>query len=589
MKDFKNLLEMQEESCKKFKNRPMLGSKINGRWEWMNYGTFAKYVNEIRGGLKQLGVGKGDTVGLISRNSPEWFLVAYATYGLGAKIAPMYENQKPDECAFIVNDSETKILCVYNQDLKESISQYKDKFPKVEKIINLTGIDSADGESLMAIRKLGQENPCPVADINKDDEFTLIYTSGTTGNPKGVVLTHSNMLGQMAAFESGFDWNEEDRSLSLLPWAHILGQAAEVHLLMFLGMSTAFVESAPKLLENLAEVKPTVFIGVPRVYNKIYSNVQGQVAKLPGPLKALFEKAVNVGFIKATGGEISFTDKLALKAIDTLIFKKIRKKLGGRIRAMISGGAALDPDVNKFMLAAGLELFEGYGLSETSPIITFNSPSYREVGSVGKVVGGVKVLIDSSSCDEELIGEGEIIVKGHNVMKGYHNRPDANKEVFNEDGYFRTGDMGRFDENGFLFITGRIKEQYKLQNGKYVVPAPVEEKLTMTPYVDAAYVHGANMEYNICVLSLNVEAITEYLKSMGVSKSEEHTPDHPIVSKLIENTIASMEGVKGYEKPREFFCTFDEWTPENGMLTPSFKIKRRKIIEKYESEINALY
>ena len=567
----------------------MLGSKINGRWEWMNYGTFAKYVNEIRGGLKQLGVGKGDTVGLISRNSPEWFLVAYATYGLGAKIAPMYENQKPDECAFIVNDSETKILCVYNQDLKESISQYKDKFPKVEKIINLTGIDSADGESLMAIRKLGQENPCPVADINKDDEFTLIYTSGTTGNPKGVVLTHSNMLGQMAAFESGFDWNEEDRSLSLLPWAHILGQAAEVHLLMFLGMSTAFVESAPKLLENLAEVKPTVFIGVPRVYNKIYSNVQGQVAKLPGPLKALFEKAVNVGFIKATGGEISFTDKLALKAIDTLIFKKIRKKLGGRIRAMISGGAALDPDVNKFMLAAGLELFEGYGLSETSPIITFNSPSYREVGSVGKVVGGVKVLIDSSSCDEELIGEGEIIVKGHNVMKGYHNRPDANKEVFNEDGYFRTGDMGRFDENGFLFITGRIKEQYKLQNGKYVVPAPVEEKLTMTPYVDAAYVHGANMEYNICVLSLNVEAITEYLKSMGVSKSEEHTPDHPIVSKLIENTIASMEGVKGYEKPREFFCTFDEWTPENGMLTPSFKIKRRKIIEKYESEINALY
>ena len=440
----------------------------------------------------------------------------------------------------------------------------------------------------LAIRKLGQENPCPVADINKDDEFTLIYTSGTTGNPKGVVLTHSNMLGQMAAFESGFDWNEEDRSLSLLPWAHILGQAAEVHLLMFLGMSTAFVESAPKLLENLAEVKPTVFIGVPRVYNKIYSNVQGQVAKLPGPLKALFEKAVNVGFIKATGGEISFTDKLALKAIDTLIFKKIRKKLGGRIRAMISGGAALDPDVNKFMLAAGLELFEGYGLSETSPIITFNSPSYREVGSVGKVVGGVKVLIDSSSCDEELIGEGEIIVKGHNVMKGYHNRPDANKEVFNEDGYFRTGDMGRFDENGFLFITGRIKEQYKLQNGKYVVPAPVEEKLTMTPYVDAAYVHGANMEYNICVLSLNVEAITEYLKSMGVSKSEEHTPDHPIVSKLIENTIASMEGVKGYEKPREFFCTFDEWTPENGMLTPSFKIKEEKIIEKYESEINAL-
>ena len=173
MKNFKNLLEMQEESCRQFKNCPMLGSKINLRWEWMNYGTFAKYVNEIRGGLKQLGVGKGDTVGLISRNSPEWMLVAYATYGLGAKIAPMYENQKPDECAFIVNDSDTKILCVYNQDLKDSISQYKDKFPNVERIINLTGIDSSDEDSLMAIRKLGQKNPTPVADISPDDEFTL--------------------------------------------------------------------------------------------------------------------------------------------------------------------------------------------------------------------------------------------------------------------------------------------------------------------------------------------------------------------------------------------------------------------------------
>ena len=174
-------------------------------------------------------------------------------------------------------------------------------------------------------------------------------------------------------------------------------------------------------------------------------------------------------------------------------------------------------------------------------------------------------------------------------MKGYHNRPDANDEVFNEDGYFRTGDMGRFDENGYLFITGRIKEQYKIQNGKYVVPAPIEEKLTMTPYVDAAYVHGANMEYNICVLSLNPEAINEYLTSMGVSKKDEQTADHPIVSKLIENLISSLEGVKGYEKPKEFHCTFDEWTPENGMLTPSFKLKRRKITEKYEKDITKLY
>lgn len=566
----------------------MLGSKINLRWEWMNYGTFAKYVNEIRGGLKQLGVGKGDTVGLISRNSPEWLLVAYATYGLGAKVAPMYENQKPDECAFIVNDSDTKILCVYNQDLKESISQYKDKFPNVERIINLTGIDSSDEDSLMAIRRLGKQNPTPVADIKVDDEFTLIYTSGTTGNPKGVVLTHANMLGQMAAFEAGFDWGCEDRSLSLLPWAHILGQAAEVHLLTFLGMSTAFVESPTKLLENLAEVKPTVFIGVPRVYNKIYSNVQAKVNKLPAPLQKLYLKAVDAGYAKANGEDIGLTDRLALKFIDALIFKAIRKKLGGRIRAMISGGAALERKVQKFMLAAGLELYEGYGLSETSPIITFNCPGAREVGSVGKVIDGVKVLIDANS-NPELVGEGEIIVKGHNVMKGYHKRPDANKEVFNEDGYFKTGDMGRFDENGFLHITGRIKEQYKIQNGKYVVPAPIEEKLTMTPYVDAAYVHGANMEYNVCILALNPEAIHEYLTSMGVSKKDEQTADHPIVSKLVENLISSLEGVKGYEKPREFFCTFDEWTPENGMLTPSFKLKRRKITESYQSEIQKLY
>jgi long-chain acyl-CoA synthetase len=389
-----------------------------------------------------------------------------------------------------------------------------------------------------------------------------------------------------------FPLDPEDRSLSFLPWAHSFGQTVELHVMMSMGCSVAVAESVEKLIDNLAEVKPTILVSVPRIFNRIYDAVHKKMAEAGGIKKKLFDAAVaNEGRRRklAEAGKSSTGANLKHRILDKLVFSKIRARFGGRLRYAFSGGAALSPDVAEFIDRIGVLVYEGYGLTETSPIVSANCRTARKIGSVGKPLPGVSVKIDRSML-EDGSGDGEVVVYGPLVMKGYHNLPEETKAVMTEDGGFRTGDRGRLDSDGFLYITGRIKEQYKLENGKYVVPAPLEEQLQISGFIVQIYVDGANKPYNVALIVPDKVAVEKWAKEQGFSEDYAAVLKKPETKQLFARELDKYSAdFKGYERIKEFAFLDEEFTTANGMLTPSLKLKRRMVIEKYATLLNELW
>ena len=366
--------------------------------------------------------------------------------------------------------------------------------PSLRTLIVLDAVpDAATGEpagvvSYASLLNTGHSVPSVMP--KPSDTAGLIYTSGTTGNPKGVVLTHDNIASNVSATHAIFPMELADRSLSFLPWAHVFGQTAELHTLLSTGASMAICEGVDRILDNLAEVQPTLLFSVPRIFNKIYTSVQQQIAARPKAVQMLVHRALEVAAKERTGERLKVRELALLTLVDRLVFSKVRARFGGRLKYAFSGGAALSREVAEFIDSLGITVYEGYGLTETSPVVTANAPGARKIGSVGRPIPGVRVEIDPamgvskpSADGKSTRFEGEIVVYGHNVMQGYHNRPEENDKVMMPDGGFRTGDLGKLDEDGFLWITGRIKEQYKLENGKYVTPVPIEEELKLSPFI----------------------------------------------------------------------------------------------------------
>ena len=364
----------------------------------------------------------------------------------------------------------------------------------------------------------------------KDDVAALIYTSGTTGNPKGVILSHANIASNVNAIHECFPMENGDRSLSFLPWAHVFGQTCELHGLFSMGASMAIAESVEKIIDNLAEVRPTLLFSVPRIFNKIYAGVQKQIATKPRAIQIAVQQALRLAAKERNGKKLMVAEHAAFNALtDKLVFSKVRARFGGELKYAFSGGAAISRDVAEFIDSLGVTVYEGYGLTETSPIATANWPGHRKIGSVGRALPGVRVEIvigqPQMTAKERrrkasVRDEGEIIVYGPNVMKGYFKRPEENAQVFTKDGGFRTGDQGYVDPAGYLYITGRIKEQYKLENGKYVVPSPLEEKLKLSPYILNAFVYGDNKPFNVALLVANVEAVREWATAQGIGDGD---------------------------------------------------------------------
>ncbi|PKN58537.1 MAG: long-chain fatty acid--CoA ligase [Deltaproteobacteria bacterium HGW-Deltaproteobacteria-14] len=591
MDTFENLVDMFEKSTQKYAKNPLFGVKKGGVYRWQTYEDIAKAVAEFRGGLASIGVGHGDRVAVISDNRPEWAIGAYAVYGLGAQYVPMYEAQLEKDWKYILNDSGTKVLLVANSEIFEKTKKFVDEVESLEHVVNFEG-KADDSTSYAALLKVGAAKPVPSVHPKQDDVCGFIYTSGTTGNPKGVLLSHKNLTSNVNALHEIFPLGSDDVSLSFLPWAHSFGQTVELHALLSYGASMGLAESVSKIIENLAEVRPTLLFSVPRIFNRIYDGVNKKMQEAGGLKLKLFNAMLDTAKkkkeLEATG-QSSVVVNLKHTVLDKLVASKVRERFGGRLKYAVSGGAALSKDVGEFIDNLGIMVYEGYGLTETSPIATANAPSGRIIGSVGRPIPGVRVVVIPAEGAPE--GQGELVVYGPNVMVGYHNQPEANKAVFTDDGGFRTGDMGRIDDKGFVFITGRVKEQYKLENGKYVVPAPLEEKLRLSPFIANVMIDGTNKPFNVALIVPDLESLRAWATSNGVAAaSDEALVQDPKVVKLFTDEIAKHSATfKGYEAPRKFVLTAEDFSLENGMLTPSLKVKRRVVMERYGKQLEALY
>jgi long-chain acyl-CoA synthetase len=588
---FESLVEVFNASTEKFGDRALFGVKRDGQWHWMTYGEWGDRVRRLRTALHNLGVEAGDRVAVIANNSPEWAMAAYATYGLGAAYVAMYESQLDKDWKHILSDCGAKVLFVANEQIAQRVRAFRGAVPELKEVIVLSGTPKG-GEHAFA--DLLQSEPSDLVDPGPDAIADFIYTSGTTGKPKGVRLTHRNLAYNVSAIHAVFPLEPDDRSLCFLPWAHSFGQTVELHGLISMGASLGLAEAVDKIVPNLAEVQPTILASVPRVFNRIYDGLHAKMNEEGGLKKKLFDAALQTAErrkqLAAEGKRSGWLD-FKFKVLDGLVFSKVRERFGGRLKYAFSGGAAISKEVAEFIDNLGITVYEGYGLSETSPIATMNYPGARKIGSVGKPIPGVEIEIDVGATEDPT--QGEVIIYGHNIMEGYHNLDEANAEVLVEKGGmrgFRSGDMGLIDDEGFLHITGRVKEQYKLLNGKYVVPTPLEEKIKLSPYISNAMVYGMNREFNVAVVIPDFEVLKGWAAEKGLDLDPASLAQSDEVQALIEEEVNRFSAeFKGYEKARKIFIGDEDFTTENGMLTPTLKLKRRVVVERYKDVIESLY
>ncbi|MFN8370081.1 MAG: AMP-binding protein [Bacteriovoracaceae bacterium] len=429
-RQFTNVVEMQEYSCKKFSNLNLFGTKNNGKYEWITYGEFQTAVNYARGGLKKLGIGKGDRVAIISNNSKEWAISAYATYSLGGIFVPLYESQQEQEWEHILKDCEAKVVITSTKKIFNAVMSMKATNKNIQDVFNVETTNAKDNTSFNFLLELGKLNPAESVIPDTNDLMGFIYTSGTTGKPKGVMLSHGNIMSNINCAPLLIDIKEGDCTLSFLPWGHIFGQMVEVHLLIYSGSCTGFAENANTIIENLAEIRPTILFAVPRLFNRIYDGVNAKMKDEGGLPNFLFTQGMKLANKKRANKKLSLPEEILLQLVDKIVFTKIRARFGGRMRFAVSGSAALSVDVAKFIDNLNIKVYEGYGLSETSPLISVNTEKNCKLGSVGKVIPNVRVVIDSSvMSDKTSENEGEIICYGQNVMKGYHNQPEETKKL----------------------------------------------------------------------------------------------------------------------------------------------------------------
>jgi len=588
---FTDLVDVLAKSVAKNRDANLFGVKQDGVWTWTTYGAFAQQVDALRGGLASLGIGQGDTVAIIAGNRVEWAVAAYATYGLGARFCPMYEHQLDSDRRYIIEDSGAKVVLTSTYAIYETTKSWRSEIPPLEHVLSMS-LPAEDAASYASLLEIGRRNPVPETAIDPDWVCGFIYTSGTTGRPKGVLLTHNNIVSNINGVSRFFPIDTRDLSLCFLPWAHSFGQTCELHFLITRGAAMALAESMDKLIDNFSEIKPTILLAVPRIFNKIYDGLLKRMAEENVVTKSLFAFAMANAerreALAAAGRSSGWLD-LKHTFFDALVFSKVRARFGGRLRFALSGGAALSPDVARFIDRLGIFVCEGYGLTETSPIVAANRPGARKIGSVGQPIPGVEVTIDKGETGPDA-PDGEVVVQGPNVMRGYHALPAETADVLDAEGRFHTGDLGRLDSDGYLFITGRIKEQYKLENGKYVVPAPLEEMLQISGFIVQAFIDGANKPFNVALIVPDRAALEKWAHGEGIGDSYEAILAHEKTQALMQREIeAKSKDFRGYEHVRRFTLIPEEFTIENGLLTPKMSVKRRLVLERYKDQLEELH
>jgi long-chain acyl-CoA synthetase len=584
--DVQSLCELLDESVARFAARPLFLRRIDGGWVPTTYGEFKALVNDCSAALAELGVSRGDRVGVISKNSLEWAVIAYASYARGATLVPMYESQPESDWEYIVRDSAIKVLFASTPSIFTKVAPLETRAPRLERVFCI----DTDFDDILA---RGRGRTVPDAAPLGGDTAALLYTSGTTGHPKGVVLTHANVLSNVRAVRdiiaSTIANPEQHLTLSFLPWAHAFGHTVELHALIACGASMAIAESLDTIVDNIREVKPTVLVAVPTVFLRIHAGLHHQLSQKAPWIRWLARRGLELSRQLSDQCQLSTRERLLLLLANTLVFARIRARFGGRLRFAICGAAALPREAAELMDALGITIYEGYGLTEASPIVAANAPGARKLGSVGRPLPGVRIEIERRP---DAQGEsGEIIVYGDNVMQGYHGLDAENQRTLTTGHGLRTGDLGYLDSEGYLFITGRIKEQYKLTNAKYVAPSPLEDRLKLSPWIENALIYGDNRAYNVALLVPNSEAVRSFAGSLGLEGQPlPELLEHPRVKQRFAEELARFSTeFRNYEKVREFALLSEPFSQEQGTLTPSMKLKRGEIAKRFRAELEALY
>ena len=578
-------------------DRPAQQFKRGGSWQTLTWRQVGEAVREVAAGLLALGRRKGDAVAILSASRPEWVQADFAVFSVGGMTIPVYPTYPPDLIQYIVNDAGVKTLIVEDAAQLAKVLEVRAKMDGLEQVVVIDPQGVADSSPLVltwqalrekgraALATLGGEITSRVAATAPDDIATIVYTSGTTGPPKGVVQTHGNHMAALGASGQTMAVDEGDVHLLFLPLAHSFGRL-ESFTGVYRGLLTAFAENIDKLRDNLPEVRPHFICSVPRVFEKVYAGVITR-AEAGSPLKKrIFRWAVGVGrevsrlkqARRPVPGLLAFKYRLAEK----LVFSKMQAALGGRLRFAVSGGAPLAPDIAQFFHGAGVLILEGYGLTETCPVLTFNRPGHFKFGSVGQVLPGI---------DVKIAADGEIVARGPNIAKGYFKKPDATAEVFSADGWFATGDIGTIDPDGFLFITDRKKDLIVTAGGINIAPQNIENLLKADPFISQVMVHGDRRPYPVALITVNPEELDKLSKAAGLASLDPAAlVKHPTVVERVTRIIELKNGeLQSYAKIKRFTILPEDFTVDNGLLTPTLKVKRKVIREKYQPEIDALY
>ncbi|HNV57325.1 MAG TPA: AMP-binding protein [Smithellaceae bacterium] len=589
-----NLVEIFENSVSKYANNLFIGEKdSSGVYQWVTYAQIAARVDNLRGGLASLGVQAGDTVGIIANNRKEWVIGEMATQGLRAAFVPMYEKELVTMWKYIIKDAAVKVLLVSKPEILEKVKYFPAEIPTLQHIYLIEGTGD---KTMAALEKKGAEKPVPSQKPKYSDVAVLIYTSGTTGEPKGVLLSHGNLAENVKGALAWFlNLTEEGRCISMLPWAHSFGITADLHAFMLRGGSIGIMGSVETLIDDLPKIQPSFMTTVPRVFNKVYNGVWAKMREEGGLKLKLFEMALDAAKQKRETGKAG----LKFKLLDKIVLNKIRERFGGRLVNAVTGSAPMNVEIAKFFIDVGIPTYDAYGLSETSPAITINSPLMgNRLGSVGKPINKTKVVIDRSRTGDNS-DDGEIICFGPQCMIGYHNKPEKTKEVIVEMNGMRgvrTGDRGRLDDDGFLFITGRFKEEYKLANGKYIHPDAVELEMKVLPWILNAMIYGAGQEYNVGLIVPDMKLLGQMAEKLNLSVKPESLfdPGNPAGRNFKELLTAEVQNhlrktIGSYEIPQKFAFILEDFTLESGMLTQTMKLKRQAVLDKYGDLLNSLY
>lgn len=583
---FEDLVTLWQRSLAAHGDRPFLGVRRGERWQWLTYREIGRRIEICAASLRGLGIGIGDRVAIIASNRIEWVIGCHAAYSIGAVWVPMYELQHERDWLHALSDSGSRVVFVAHRLIAERVQSMRAGLPALEHVIVLDG-DDADG--FAALQQKYQGTPLPAATPAPDHLAEILYTSGTMGAPKGVRLSHRNLATNVRACLVGIPMERGDRTLAFLPWAHVFGGSIELHGAATVGASLAICEQLDKLVDYLPEVAPTVLVTAPRFWNRVYERVVGHVAGQARWLRKLFARGIRAARRRVRGETLDWRDRLFRWVTDQLLFGKVRRRLGGRLRFAVSGSAALSPELCELVEALGISVYEGYGLTEAGGVVTGNRPAQQRRGSVGRPIPGVRVAIDPTVPEADG-ASGEIIVYGPGVTEGYHNLANETARLFTEDRGLRTGDFGRFDEDGYLYITGRLKELHKLTNGNYVAPSPLEEELQLSPFIAQAMVYGADRPHNVALVVPAIDRVLEWARKHG------HPPDvpkllaSPELRALVEREIERLStSWKSYEKVRDFAFVSEAFSTENDLLTPSLKIKRRNVVKRFGDELDRLY